>query len=106
MTLKHSLSLVLNNHLTRTQGFRSNATLESITKAQDQRTKNLVLYNYPSFSGSFSALFAHIFHSHLNLPCLVLPFSSVEPFRLTLCLRLCVFLLHYGFSGYCVDMVP
>ncbi|KAJ0077846.1 hypothetical protein Patl1_37062 [Pistacia atlantica] len=31
--------------------------------------------------GAFSALFAHLFHSRLNLPCLLLPFSSVEPFR-------------------------
>ncbi|KAJ4716020.1 Heat shock protein [Melia azedarach] len=63
------------------RGFRSGAALEAIAKAREQRIQNLVLYNYPSFSGAFSALFAYLFHSRLNLPCLVLPFSSVEPFR-------------------------
>lgn len=64
------------------RGFRSDAALEAIAKAGEDRVQNLALYNYPSFSGAFSALFAHLFHSHLNLPCLILPFSSVEPFRL------------------------
>nr|KAJ0204879.1 hypothetical protein LSAT_V11C500268490 [Lactuca sativa] len=91
MTLGHSISLVGKNRsgiarfqattLGRPQGFRSNAALESLTKAREERTQNLVLYNYPSFSGAFSALFAHLFHRHLNIPCLILPFSSVEPFR-------------------------
>uniref|UniRef100_K7L596 Uncharacterized protein n=2 Tax=Glycine max TaxID=3847 RepID=K7L596_SOYBN len=31
----------------------------------------------PSFSGAFSALFAHLFYTHHNLPSLILPFSSV-----------------------------
>ncbi|CAH1426121.1 unnamed protein product [Lactuca virosa] len=91
MTLRHSISLVGKNRsgiarfqattLGRPQGFRSNAALESLTKAREERTQNLVLYNYPSFSGAFSALFAHLLHRHLNIPCLILPFSSVEPFR-------------------------
>ncbi|CAI9286985.1 unnamed protein product [Lactuca saligna] len=91
MTLGHSISLVGKNRsgiarfqtttLGRPQGFRSNAALESLTRAREERTQNLVLYNYPSFSGAFSALFAHLFHRHLNIPCLILPFSSVEPFR-------------------------
>lgn len=66
------------------RGFRSDAALEAIAKAGEDRVQNLVLYNYPSFSGAFSALFAHLFHSRLKLPCILLPFSSVEPFRLPL----------------------
>ncbi|KAB5520623.1 hypothetical protein DKX38_024942 [Salix brachista] len=62
--------------------FRSDAALEAISKANEEKTPNIVLYNYPSFSGAFSALFAHLFHSRRNLPCLILPFSSVEPFRI------------------------
>ncbi|XP_031281825.1 uncharacterized protein LOC116140318 isoform X1 [Pistacia vera] len=72
-----SLGLILRGG----RGFRSDAALEAIAKAGEDRVQNLVLYNYPSFSGAFSALFAHLFHSRLNLPCLLLPFSSVEPFR-------------------------
>ncbi|CAL5434496.1 unnamed protein product [Camellia sinensis] len=66
-------------HLTRS--FRSNSTLEALAKASEEKTPIIVLYNYPSFSGAFLALFARLFHSHLNLPCLILPFSSVEPLR-------------------------
>ncbi|XP_048128710.1 uncharacterized protein LOC115747317 isoform X2 [Rhodamnia argentea] len=61
--------------------FRSDAALEAIARARDERVPNLALYNYPSFSGAFSALFARLFHSRLHVPCLILPFSSVEPFR-------------------------
>ncbi|XVF01468.1 hypothetical protein REPUB_Repub04eG0091700 [Reevesia pubescens] len=61
--------------------FRSDAALEAIARAAEEKVPNVVLYNYPSFSGAFSALFAHLFHSRLNLPCLILPFSSVEPLR-------------------------
>ncbi|XP_042006072.1 uncharacterized protein LOC121754845 [Salvia splendens] len=60
---------------------RSDATLEAIRKASQNKIPNLVLYNYPSFSGAFGALFAHLYHSRLNLPCFILPFSSVAPFR-------------------------
>uniref|UniRef100_A0A1D1Y9Y4 N utilization substance protein B n=1 Tax=Anthurium amnicola TaxID=1678845 RepID=A0A1D1Y9Y4_9ARAE len=42
---------------------------------------SLVLYNYPSFTGAMAALFANIYHSACKLPALILPFSSVEPFR-------------------------
>uniref|UniRef100_A0A7N0TXD4 Uncharacterized protein n=1 Tax=Kalanchoe fedtschenkoi TaxID=63787 RepID=A0A7N0TXD4_KALFE len=63
------------------RGFRSDAALEALQKAREDEVPNLVLYNYPSFSGAFSALFAHLFHTRLNLPCLILPFSSVDPFR-------------------------
>ncbi|XP_062082688.1 uncharacterized protein LOC133812312 [Humulus lupulus] len=65
----------------RARSFRSEAALEAIAKTSQDKVPSLVLYNYPSFSGAFSALFAHLFHSRLNLPCLVLPFSSVEPLR-------------------------
>ncbi|KAG5024732.1 hypothetical protein JHK82_020634 [Glycine max] len=56
---------------------RSDAALEAIAKASEDRVPNIVLYNYPSFSGAFSALFAHLFYTHHNLPSLILPFSSV-----------------------------
>ncbi|KAF7143967.1 hypothetical protein RHSIM_Rhsim05G0097300 [Rhododendron simsii] len=71
------------NSFRRTQGFRSKAALEALEKASDEKTPTIALYNYPSFSGAFSALFAHLFHSHLRLPCLILPFSSVEPLSST-----------------------
>ncbi|KAG6466047.1 uncharacterized protein LOC122037411 [Zingiber officinale] len=72
--------------------FRSQAALDalrppSITAGDSSSPSaaairsHLVLYNYPSFSGAFAALYAHLFHSRLRLPFLVLPFSSVEPFR-------------------------
>ena len=63
-------------------GFRSDAALEAIARArEEEKFQTLVLYNYPSFSGALSALFAKLFHSYLNLPCLILPFSSIHPFR-------------------------
>ncbi|KAJ4843127.1 hypothetical protein Tsubulata_002918, partial [Turnera subulata] len=65
----------------KSRGFRSDSALEAISKAREEKIPNLVLYNYPSFSGALSAMFAHIFHSRLALPCLILPFSSVEPLR-------------------------
>ncbi|XP_076954789.1 uncharacterized protein LOC143629385 [Bidens hawaiensis] len=90
------------------QGFRSNAALESLTKAHEQNTQNIVLYNYPSFSGAFSALFAHIFHQQLNLPCLILPFSSVEPFKVDdLCVdgvKNCYFLDFLGPKGFAAEL--
>lgn len=81
----------------RRQSFRSRAALDALQAhirpasaagagagagaeaATDSR--HLVLYNYPSFSGAFAALFAHLYHSRLRLPCLILPLSSVEPLR-------------------------
>ncbi|KAA0031403.1 hypothetical protein IC582_000180 [Cucumis melo] len=65
----------------RLRTFRSDAALEAIARAAQDRVPNLVLYNYPSFSGAFSALFAHLFHTRLRLPSLILPFSSVAPLR-------------------------
>ncbi|WJX46462.1 hypothetical protein P8452_33263 [Trifolium repens] len=59
------------------RSLRSDAALEAIAKASEHKVPNIVLYNYPSFSGAFSALFAHIFHTRHNLPSLTLPFSSV-----------------------------
>ncbi|RWW55715.1 hypothetical protein BHE74_00037620 [Ensete ventricosum] len=60
--------------------FRSEAALDALRSHSRTGTaaarSHLVLYNYPSFSGAFAALFAHLFHSHLGLPFLVLPFSS------------------------------
>lgn len=73
--------------LLQSRSFRSDAALEALAKASQEKVPNLLLYNYPSFSGAFSALFAHLFHSRLNLPCLSLPFSSVEPFRSSLSLN-------------------
>ncbi|KAL7199664.1 hypothetical protein ACSBR2_021873 [Camellia fascicularis] len=88
-------------HLTRS--FRSNSALEALAKASEEKTPIIVLYNYPSFSGAFSALFACLFHSHLNLPCLILPFYSVEPLRVEdLCvegIKKCYFLDFLGREG-------
>ncbi|XP_043703262.1 uncharacterized protein LOC122653481 isoform X2 [Telopea speciosissima] len=61
--------------------FRSKAALDALLRAAEDKVPNLVLYNYPSFSGAYGALFARLYHSHFNLPCLILPFSSVEPLR-------------------------
>ncbi|KMT00937.1 hypothetical protein BVRB_9g222050 isoform A [Beta vulgaris subsp. vulgaris] len=87
---------------------RSDATLEAIAKAAAEKTPIIALYNYPSFSGAFSALFTHLFHSHLHLPCLVLPFSSVVPFRVEdLCfegLKTCYFLDFIGPKGFAVQL--
>ncbi|EOA30852.1 hypothetical protein CARUB_v10013995mg [Capsella rubella] len=70
------------------RSFRSDAALEAIANALEEKVPNLVLYNYPSFSGAFSALFAHRYHSRLLLPCLILPYSSIVPFRVEdLCLE-------------------
>lgn len=66
----------------RVRSYRSDAALEAIARAAEERVPNVVLYNYPSFSGAFSALFAHLFHTRLRLPCLILPFSSVAPLRI------------------------
>ncbi|KAB1993770.1 hypothetical protein ES319_D13G053800v1 [Gossypium barbadense] len=65
----------------RPRTFRSNAALEAIATAAEEKVRTVALYNYPSFSGAISALFAHLYHSRLNLPCLILPSSSVEPLR-------------------------
>ncbi|XP_065870082.1 uncharacterized protein [Euphorbia lathyris] len=62
-------------------GFRSDAALEALENAREEKITNLVLYNYPSFSGAFGALIAHLFLSRLNLSFLILPFSTVEPIR-------------------------
>lgn len=59
------------------RSLRSDAALEAIAKASEDKVPNVVLYNYPSFSGAFSSLFAHLFHTRHNLPSLSLPFSSV-----------------------------
>ncbi|CAA2961320.1 RRP12-like protein [Olea europaea subsp. europaea] len=88
--------------------FRSDAALEALSKASEAKTPNVVLYNYPSFSGAFSALFAHIYHSRLNLPCIILPFSSVEPFRIEDVsiegLEKCYFLDCIGPKGFAVEL--
>ncbi|XP_075104662.1 uncharacterized protein LOC107798573 [Nicotiana tabacum] len=88
--------------------FRSQAALKALAKASEDKIPNLILYNYPSFSGAFAALFAHLFHSRLNLPYLVLPFSSVEPFRVEdLCidgLQNCYFLDFVGPKGFAVEL--
>ncbi|XP_021717224.1 uncharacterized protein LOC110685070 isoform X2 [Chenopodium quinoa] len=87
---------------------RSDATLEAIAKAAEEKTPVVALYNYPSFSGAYSALFAHLFHYHLRRPCLILPFSSVAPFRVEdLCyegLKTCYFLDFIGPRGFAVEL--
>ncbi|XP_059313827.1 uncharacterized protein LOC132064745 [Lycium ferocissimum] len=88
--------------------FRSEAALKALGKASEDKIPNLILYNYPSFSGAFAALFAHLYHSRLNIPYLVLPFSSVEPFRVEdLCidgLQNCYFLDFVGPKGFAVEL--
>ncbi|XP_073023019.1 uncharacterized protein [Primulina eburnea] len=90
------------------RNFRSDAALESLRNASEARTPNLVLYNYPSFSGAYGALFAHLYHSRLNLPCLILPFSSVIPFRVEdICiegLKTCYFLDFIGPKGFAFEL--
>ncbi|KAF0895852.1 hypothetical protein E2562_016580 [Oryza meyeriana var. granulata] len=72
------------------RAFRSEASLEAI-RAHSQPSKDtaesvgpahLALYNYPTFASAYAALAAHLFHRRLRRRLLVLPFSSVEPFRL------------------------
>ncbi|CAK9136950.1 unnamed protein product [Ilex paraguariensis] len=108
LSLLRKWRLVSPTSLFAARSFRSNAALQALTKASEERTPNIVLYNYPSFSGAFSALFAHLFHSHLNLPCLILPFSSVEPLRIEdLCiegLKKCYFLDFLGPKGFAVEL--
>ncbi|XP_078154758.1 heat shock protein isoform X2 [Carex rostrata] len=67
------------------RGFRSEAALDAIRcfieRGRETGGLNVALYNYPSFSGAYAALFASLFHSKLHLPFLPLPFSSVHPFK-------------------------
>ncbi|CAA0806730.1 Unknown protein [Striga hermonthica] len=88
--------------------FRSDAALEAIRRASENKTPNLVLYNYPSFSGAYGALFAHLYHTRLNLPCLILPFSAVAPFRVDdLCIegmKTCYFLDLIGPEGFALEL--
>lgn len=88
--------------------FRSQAALKALAKASEDKIPNLILYNYPSFSGAFAALFTHLYHSRLNIPYLVLPFSSVEPFRVEdLCidgLQNCYFLDFVGPKGFAEEL--
>ncbi|XP_047342212.1 uncharacterized protein LOC124945763 [Impatiens glandulifera] len=90
------------------RAFRSDRVLDALAKASEEKTANIVLYNYPSFSGAFSALFAHLFHHHLRLPCLILPFSSVVPLRVEdLCfdgLQKCYFLDFLGPRGFAAEL--
>uniref|UniRef100_A0ACD5WAY8 Uncharacterized protein n=1 Tax=Avena sativa TaxID=4498 RepID=A0ACD5WAY8_AVESA len=72
--------------------FRSAASIEAIlsyshpsknsSSSEDQAgPAHLVLYNYPTFGGAYSALAADLFHRRLGRRLLILPFSSIEPFR-------------------------
>ncbi|KAG0454090.1 hypothetical protein HPP92_025394 [Vanilla planifolia] len=68
------------------RAFRSAAALDALQgliggTEGGQKKSSLVFYNYPSLGGAFGSLFAHLYHTGLNLPFLILPFSSVEPFR-------------------------
>ncbi|KAK9677390.1 hypothetical protein RND81_11G140200 [Saponaria officinalis] len=95
-------------HTIHVRRLRSEATLEAIAKAAEEKTAVVALYNYPSFSGAFSALFAHLYHSTLQIPCLLLPFSSVVPFRVDdLCfegLKKCYFLDFIGPDGFAREL--
>ncbi|KAG8088776.1 hypothetical protein GUJ93_ZPchr0011g28544 [Zizania palustris] len=85
------------------RAFRSDASLKAI-RAQSHSTKttaasasdgpmHLALYNYPTFGGAYAALAAHLFHRRLRLRLLLLPFSSVEPFRFPLTCTFPAFLM-------------
>ncbi|KAL6592045.1 hypothetical protein ACP70R_049631 [Stipagrostis hirtigluma subsp. patula] len=75
------------------RAFRSASALEAIRShslpstasssgADDQAgPASLALYNYPTFAGAYAALAARLFHRRVRRRLLVLPFSSVEPFR-------------------------
>ncbi|PSS26175.1 Regulator of G-protein like, partial [Actinidia chinensis var. chinensis] len=108
MSLLRRWAIASPNSFSRIRGFRSNAALEALVKASEDKTPVVALYNYPSFSGTFSALFARLFHSHLNVPCLILPFSSVEPLRVEdLCiegLKKCYFLDFLGPRGFAAEL--
>ena len=83
--LSHSISVAAAADIPfihRSRNFRSKAALDALDTASEEKIPNLILYNYPSFSGAFAALFSRLYHSTLNLSCLILPFSSVEPLRL------------------------
>ncbi|KAH0452542.1 hypothetical protein IEQ34_019841 [Dendrobium chrysotoxum] len=95
------------------RGFRSPAALEALEahigeEERGQKKPQLVLYNYPSFGGAFAALFAHLYHSALNLPCLVLPFSSVDPLRVADLrfgdIRTCYMLDFVGPKNFAVEL--
>ncbi|GMH03049.1 hypothetical protein Nepgr_004888 [Nepenthes gracilis] len=92
----------------RFRNLRSDAVLEAIAKAYEERTPNVALYNYPSFSGAVSALFAYLFHRHLNVPCLILPFSTVVPLRVEELafegLKKCYFLDFIGPKGFALEL--
>ncbi|GFY90107.1 hypothetical protein Acr_07g0003040 [Actinidia rufa] len=108
MSLLRRWAIASPNSFSRIRSFRSNAALEALVKASEDKTPIVALYNYPSFSGAFSALFAHLFHSHLNVPCLILPFSSVEPLWVEdLCiegLKKCYFLDFLGPRGFAAEL--
>ncbi|PVH33656.1 hypothetical protein PAHAL_8G040500 [Panicum hallii] len=77
------------------RAFRSEAALEAIrwhslqsragapsSGAGDEAgPASLAIYNYPTFAGAYGALAARRFHQRVRRRLLVLPFSSVEPFR-------------------------
>ncbi|XP_051146382.1 uncharacterized protein LOC127261977 isoform X2 [Andrographis paniculata] len=90
------------------RNFRSDAALEALLKASENKTPNLVLYKYPSFSGAYAALFAHLYHSQLNIPCVILPFSAVVPLRVEdLCiegLETCYFLDFLGLGSLASEL--
>ncbi|XP_058069492.1 uncharacterized protein LOC131218745 isoform X2 [Magnolia sinica] len=90
------------------RNFRSNAAIDALSRASEEKITNIALYNYPSFSGAFAALFAHLYHSHLNLPFLVLPFSSIEPIRVEdlnfECLETCYLLDFIGPKGFVFEL--
>ncbi|KAI3990163.1 hypothetical protein MKX01_029141 [Papaver californicum] len=74
---KSSLSSSLTIYNECRRNFRSKAALESLITAAEN-IPNLILYNNPSYSGSYSDFFAHLCCTHLQIPHLILPFSSGE----------------------------
>ncbi len=58
----------------------------SLSKNLRRKSPKCRVYNYPSLSKAFLTPFVLIFYSHLNLPCLIFPFSYVEPLKSNLSL--------------------
>ncbi|KAF8664799.1 hypothetical protein HU200_054523 [Digitaria exilis] len=60
---------------------KSTTTLSSSDADDPAGPASLALYNYPTFAGAYAALAARLFHQRVRRRLLVLPFSSVDPFR-------------------------
>ncbi|KAI3990295.1 hypothetical protein MKX01_037634 [Papaver californicum] len=72
---KSSLSSSLTIYNQCRRSLRSKTSLKSLITAAEN-TPNLILNNNPSYSDSYSAIFAHLYYTHLQIPHLNFPFPS------------------------------